>query len=342
MEVHMIKEIIEIYNDRDTSYGSGMTNHLNMGLFALSQLGAEDEQLNRYAKHYIAHAELKKAPVPNVRINRENFNLYLGDRTNYSAYVVFFKDVFGNLEFGSNDFTTLLEIYVNELIDGAAGGAFHGLIRLAYAYELQSEEEICKALAYLAECYMKMGETSDILALDEKEPMNAMMDLSEVTYFQEMTFSRAMITGRMRDVFEDPMFMMLATKLPDQYLNSESFHGLLINIYGMTQNFTMLHAYTSTHALRVLEPLIENYEDALQRHWFNLQIAYLSTNCTPFVVLPKMDIVPSWGHIFTQALHKTDVHTIKVIYSMFDQTQIFGEGDLGRMLAVIRLNQNEF
>jgi len=328
----MIKKIIHQYNDRDSVYDDGLTNHLNMGLYALYQMGADEERLHRYAKSYIKKGHVPKVRTCDVIITDENFMDHLGKEGTYSAFIPFFKS-----EFEKGPFETVLRKYVNILIDGSAGGAFHGLIRLAYAYELESTDEMIKALSYFSEVYLKMGEKEYILGLNKKEPLEAVTELSRRTYFINKSFKRPMITGRMMDVFEDSQFENVVTGLPEVCQNSEAMNGLLLKLYGSTQNFTMLHGYTSTHALRVLEPLIDNYIEVIQRHWFNVQIAYLSTNCTPIMDTPSLNPNPKWTFIMRAVLEKVDVHAIKMTYSLYEQSKIYGEDELARRLASIKL-----
>ncbi len=46
----MIEKIITQYNDRNSVYGGQLTNHLNMGLYALYRMGADEKKLHELCK----------------------------------------------------------------------------------------------------------------------------------------------------------------------------------------------------------------------------------------------------------------------------------------------------
>lgn len=331
----MIQQIIHKYNNKDSLYGNKLTNHLNMGLFALYKLGASEEQLDDFALSYIEHNHLPDLPEVKVVIDDSNFNEYLGQDGYYSSFIPYF-DVL--LEEVSID--EVVKKYINQLIDGAAGGAFHGIIRLGYAYELQDKEEVAKALAYLAEAYQSFEPNEVMQKATVIEPINSVLSLSTNNHFKNKEFTRPLIIGRMLDVYEDPEFECIVSRINIGHCNSVYFGELLLKLYALTGDFTMLHGFTSTHALRILSPLIDNYEQVLSRHWFHLQIAYLSTNCTEIKDIPFVNSLQSWQEIYKKVMKVKDVHTIKIVYSLYEQSKYAEVDSLYRTLAQIKVTDS--
>jgi len=314
----MIADIIRKYNDRDSLYGDKLTNHLNMGLYALYKMGANEKRLHDFAERYISNSKLPLLASVEVKISEDNFYDYLGVDGYYSSYIPFFQK-----ELKNTDTDAVLKRYVNILIKGAAGGAFHGLIRLAYAYELNEIDELAKALAYFAEAYQEFpisDETKE--SIETIKPIDGISALSENAYFQNFEFSRPLIIGRMLDIYEDPEFCKVITQISDEYCTSEYFSELLLELYGRTGDFTILHGFTSTHALRILKRFITDYKSILKQQWFLLQLAYLSTKCAAINEFPNLDSVKSWQDIFKDACKSEDVHTIKLVYSLFEQSKL--------------------
>jgi len=292
-----------------------------MGLYALSEMGANQEELHQFAKNYIDKRDIESIKPSQNIINDENFNSFLGKENSYSEFVAYY------LEKIKTNPNLVFKEYLNELSEGFAGGAFHGLIRAAYAYELNDPEELAKSLAYLSEAYLKFD--IDFDSLQVKDPIQTILDFSTSEHFKKKEFKRPLITGRMIDVYEDDHFH--PSKL--RVTNIEGLYSTLLKLYALTKDFTVLHGFTSTHALAVLKPLLENYDEILQRHWFNLQTAYLSTNCTPILDEPMIDDTLTWEDIFNKSKQAEDVHVIKLNYSLYKMSQEFGQSDFAKSVT---------
>ena len=332
--VEMIKKLIAQYNDRNSVYGDELTNHLNMGLYALYQMGADENDLHTYAQKYLDSKNVAPQPPISVTVTEDNFENYLGRIGYYSSFIPFYTKQVEHLGIDKT-----LKKYLNRLIDGSAGGAFHGLIRTAYAYELASEEEVAKALAYFSECYQAYP--LERAPEEITEPFEHIQNLSTMEHFKNFVFKRPLITGRMIDIYKDGVFRQEVRALPQQMCNSAAFSDMLLILYGKTGDFTMLHGFTSTHALRVLKKFVDDYTNVLKMHWIHLQLAYLSTGCVPLNPLPEAEYIEEWETIFEAALKVEDVHTIKLVYSLHEQSDVGEEADqLYRQIAQYRINQS--
>ncbi len=137
----MIQRIISKYNDRDCVYDGGLTNHLNMGLYAMYKSGASQERLDEFAQYYIDKNHISKVANAIYSINDSSYEEYVGLKNTYSSFVPYFID-----KLSSSKLEEIIRKYLNELLPGSSGDAFHGIIRMAYAVELDSIDEIAKAL----------------------------------------------------------------------------------------------------------------------------------------------------------------------------------------------------
>lgn len=321
----MIKEIIHNYNDLEGNYNE-LTNHLNMGLYALYEIGATSEEITQFAEGYLSSRHIDKAETGHGLINDENYTAYLGQYGSYKEFKVFYKS-----KMNTQDSGQVFDHYINRLSDGFAGGAFHGLIRASYAFELQDQEELINSLAYLSEVYLKLDHDYDQYPIEDA--METVKALSTSEHFKTKNFTRQLITGRMIDIYEDEHFK--PRKLSDEDLTIKNMYNITLNLYGMTKDFTALHGFTSTHALSILKPILKDFKGILQNHWFNLQLAYLSTNCTSLFGFEKKNTNTSWEDIFNYSRTSYDVHHIKLNYSLYKMSILYGQEDYAKSIASI-------
>lgn len=326
-----IKTLIQTYNDKDPNYQGDLANHLNMALYALHQLGTTEEGLKSFAEHYITEMSLTPMKAPEMIITTENYRSYFGQKRTYSAFVVFYKNM---IETSSKE--AVLKDQVPLFIEGFSGDAFHGLIRLAYAVLLDDEDELAKALAYMAQCYLPFQYKQPLETTDN--PKEQLVRLSKIKAFQTFKFQRSLIAGRMIDIYEEPLFHESVKGLDDSLLTYDQVISLIIEIYGRTLDFTMLHGLTSTHALLILKPYFKDIKTVLQHHFYHLQLAYLSTSCTAIGDLPTCEQPPSWEEIFLATTKSTDPHTIKVVYSMYQLSSLVDNDHDLRVLSGLKVS----
>lgn len=326
-----IKRIIATYNDKDPNYKGDLANHLNMALYALHKMGANDERLHGYAKAYISENQLTTAQEPEMSINKDNYKSYFGNRHSYSAFVVYYQS-----ELDLKDKEVVLGEYVKQFVDGFSGDAFHGLIRLAYAVLLDDSDEIAKALAYMSQCYHPFEMKEPLATISD--PIGHLVSLSQVDAYKNFEFTRPLIAGRMADIYDTSLFHQEVRGLSEDLLSLEQVIPVVIELYGRTLDFTMLHGLTSTHALVVLKPYFDDMPSVLQQHFYHLQLAYLSTKCTPIEKLPTSVEGLEWKAIFGETLKSDDAHVIKVVYSLHQLGGISQSKDLLKTLAAKKVD----
>lgn len=144
------------------------------------------------------------------------------------------------------------------------------------------------------------------------DPMDTIERMANSDYFKNYKYKRPLIIGRIMDVAEDESVMTYLSDLSEHHYTEPFFRELVIKLYAMTNDFTILHGLTSTHAIHVLGPYFEDLNAVYKKHWIHLQLAYLSTGCTPLQRLPVIDENLTWETIFTKVRASEDVHIHKL------------------------------
>lgn len=324
------KNLLDSIGNQMPTYSGGLTNHLPMTAYALHYLGMDVKDIYDYALWYEKDKKIKSIDEPKFII--DNLEKYLGQNKYYSELIQYFK-----VEINSNGVQEVVKKYIDMLFEGSSGDAFHGLIRLAYAVESDNSDEVGRALAYLSDSYMKFD--IDKHQILEEEPLKTIETLSKSEYFKKKKFKESLIIGRMKEVSEDENMLGLLKKLPESYKTEDALSELTMKIYAMTEDFTMLHGFTSTHALTVLSPYILDVKKAIELHWLHLQIAYLSTNCKKLNKISFDQKNTDWNLVFEKALKSKDEHTHKLVYSLHKNYLMHKNSDLGLLYGQIARNK---
>jgi hypothetical protein len=130
---------------------TGLSNHLPMCLYALEELGASAARIDRFYEWYVRR--LDKRRVTGVeRMRPSQWQTRLGEHAGNHEYFLLFTR-----ELERRAIPDVLAEYLPVLFKGVGGGAFHPLIRLAYALEMDSRAEIGESLASWCMAYLELG-----------------------------------------------------------------------------------------------------------------------------------------------------------------------------------------
>jgi len=217
----------------------------------------------------------------------------------------------------------------------------HPLIHLGYAYEFDSREVATEALGLAATCYDFLHKYVDDPAYTRKAPFSSRSPLelldklaadnrfasfsvkpdSEATFdsFEslfgaheeelleywnawDLPASDSDITMQFRESQEAAVAMLVATVRPSTH----------------SYNFFMVHVLTTSHAVRILLPMVPaKFHVSLVRQWWLLALAVYVSVGRPKI---DLDLIPgdlggqSWKYVEQQALTSqwaTDVHYVK-------------------------------
>ena len=154
-----------------------LANHVPMILVALDQLGASEDRIPAYLGVYRRNNVLTDIELPiSGRINSENWEEHLGDRTFELDYRVFF-----GAEARRLGIDKAIGSYLGRLLPGIAGSALHALMRLAYARSIGDLDEVGVGLGYWAMTYLPLGDPSvEPVTEDPIEILVRMHDMPEM------------------------------------------------------------------------------------------------------------------------------------------------------------------
>ncbi|KAH6660600.1 hypothetical protein BKA67DRAFT_548580 [Truncatella angustata] len=323
-------------------------NHLPHILCSAYHLGANDKQL-----HTIYDAEIKELepwkPSPQ-EVVMSDWRDFLGDKRYQRAYVDFFEDSMAMTH--NYEWKKVVEQFMFEgdepLVNGLIGGLGHPLIHLGYAYEFNSREVAMEALGLAATQYNFLHKYLD-------NPVYTRTSSFKSTSPLEL-FHRIASDSRFDGLFSEPTLGnldVLFEKHEDlvmEYWNAWSLENpvkqfqdsqeaavafLVASVPPGTHsyNFFICHVLTTSHAVRVLLPIIpKKFHINLVREWWLLAVAVYISELRPKI---DPDYIPSgdggakrWNYVEDKALNgpfSTDAHFVKAVRTMKEAARTWGD-----------------
>jgi hypothetical protein len=289
----------------------GLTNHLPMALVAKERLGADADELVRFATLY--SRRITALEEPTTHLEETTWRTAIGERDAAADLRNYFVRRVGDA--GTDE---TLRTHLPELLPGISGAAFHGVIRLAYAIEVSSPSRIAAGLAYLAEVGSPL-KTLVPEAATTQDPVEALVALSKSPDLpvppKGVNITEAMSSVARFDLFDAAVSSLEVTDASDQKLAE-----MALRLYASTDDFTALHGVTGFEAVSALRPWIGDGE-LLSRYAFQaLVAAYLSIGSPPLWSTDRLDeFVGSNAHDPTEvasiAAFHDDEHVSKLVYT---------------------------
>lgn len=332
-------------------------NHMPHHLGSAYLLGASTEQLR---KVYDDEAkDLEEWTESPAEITSDDWRSFLGDRRYQRAYVDFFEDELA-LKFAYS-WKAVVEEYLfsgkEPLINGMIGGLAHPLIHLAYAYEVNSKEIAMEALAMGATCYNFLHKYLDDPSYSTGSTYSTTSPLEILHKIAGDKRLDGLFDGPGADNIE-PLFkthesVVLehwnAWKITDpkeQFRQSqEAAIALLVSTVQPgthAYDFFLVHVLTSSHAVRILLPLIpKKFHISLVRQWWLFAIIVYIIQ-----LRPKIDdeVVPSpgkqWSYVEDKAINgpwATDAHFVKAIRAIREAAFTWGDVHERYIAAAVKL-----
>ena len=289
----------------------GLTNHLPMALVAKERLGADADELIRFAAAY----SRRVAPLSasRVRLEKKNWKAAIGQ----SGAAADLRDYFARAvaEVGVDE---TLRTHLPPLLPGIAGAGFHGAIRLAYAIEVASPSRIAAGLAYLAEvgrplCPLVSG------AATTPDPMSVFAVMSKSQLGSSPPEGKT-IDAEMREVAQSESFEAAVSSLEITQETDQKLTEAALHIFAATDDFTALHGVTGLAAVFSLRPWIDDRDQMTRFAFQALSAAYLSIGAPPTWTRERLDeFVGSNGNdplkVRSVAAASDDEHVSKLVYT---------------------------
>lgn len=283
-------------------YGDGLSSHLPMALQALYALGADAPRLKAFFDHYRARLE----PVDQVAAP----GFAAPELGQFEHFPIWRERYARRLQADGLD--AVMRDSLPHLMTGAAGVAFHGLIRCAHAISSGHQGELAAALAYWAARHQPVP-CARAVPMEFDEWVSGLVALAR-QHGAAMP-NRPLITQSIDDWARAPGFNAIAgaldaAKLPD-------VARLAARLYTHTRNFTVLHVVTASEAAHRLQQWMEPpVQQAL--------VPALAAGCLASSVLEDGRLqtwlqtapvgeAPGWDQLVALAVEQDDDHVIKLV-----------------------------
>jgi hypothetical protein len=299
-----------------------------MALGALAALGADDGVLEAFADQYSTRLRPLRDAAP---LASADFRASIGSPSALLGLIRQFET-----ELGERGRNAVLKATLPSLLPGLWGGAFHGLIRTAYALDAEDDAELAHALSYFVSVAAPLRPLPDARPNASATAGELLARAAADTHLKK-GFYGALIVDAMRAAADQQGVDDLVEALRVDHATLDDLAGAALDLYLRSKNFTALHAVTSTHALRLVLPLLPERDQAaaLRYHFQALLVAALS------IKLPKNAPVaapspPEWPELVARALQSSDDHDVKFVFTCREEARV-RTPDAYRAAAALRL-----
>jgi hypothetical protein len=320
--------MVEASHQYDAVYRGYLANHLPMAVVALEGLGATDVEIVRFARAHATHLEPLRAPQSAVPRGEEGHAL--GQAEAFPAWLARFES-----EIAARGAARVLNDWTDRLLPGVSGGAFHGVIRVAYALETGSEAELAHALAYWASAWQSLG-----------MPAGFAGTLSPAEALARMAFDPALagkrpagsnIAERTAAAADDPALRAHVAGVEGGRLDLDALANAALRAFAGSGDFTALHMVTGMHAARRLLPYSGDVAAAVAHLWLALAAAFAGAGSPRFAGWAASGARDEdWEALRARAIRCEDEHDVKIAYTCWREWQRTGD-DLYRQAASARL-----
>jgi hypothetical protein len=307
----VLQRLLDEELSSDPTTVRGLTNHLPMALVAKERLGADADELLRFAAMY--SRRINALDEPSTRLDETTWRSAIGER----AAAADLRDYFLR---SVNDRGTdeALRTHLPALLPGISGAAFHGAIRLAYAIEVSSPSRIAAGLAYLAEVGGPLKPLVPVTATT-RDPAKVVEDLSK-SHDLPAPPRGVNITEEMYAVARSEVFDAAVSSLEVGEDTDEKLARLALDLYASTDNFTALHGVTGLEAITSLRPWIDDQEQLSRFAFQALVAAYLSIGSPALWSVDRLDDFVGANErdptqVASIAAFNDDEHVSKLVYT---------------------------
>lgn len=304
--MHFVKTRDRVEPVYAAEYGGALADHLPMALSALARMGAGEQRRQAYQREYVRAKGLR---ILGADEPERQARLAMRERIE------------------SEGRTNVLRDELSSLARGIGAGAFHALIRVAYGIADENDTEIAAGLIYWRAVAFDIGAAAS--APDDRHfDVSLALDLAraQLGHLSD-TLGDGLIAERMATVSANPAF---DATLGHPHFNEDSLAkiaAVTVRAFAATRNFTLLHAMTAAHALRIVLPFAGDREALLQAFWRAYVAAYISAGAP---ALPEdgsfasdLACAPEWEALLEHATASPDEHVVKAAYTAWSEDTIY-------------------
>lgn len=310
---HVLVELLSKVGQFHPHYGDRLAMHLPMTLIALYQLGATEQKLT--TTYHNSIDKLSKIKPVDKPASHFDFTEALDDSTSYEQYLAYFRE---QLSTKSTELVVTHTLPI--LIPGMSASAFHAMIRLAYALEINHTDEIAIALAYWSAEYQTFDLNQQRTSLPLSEILSSVAEKGE-----NFVFSPGIIVDRMNEI--GALLKREQSIIQPQNISLDEVRQFALTAFYSQDDFTLLHTVTGCQAFTQLLPYIADKEQAIRELWQAIVVAYLSTGLPfdPQNIPSAEDKTREFEQLKTLALRSDDSHEIKLFYTCYQAYLTYNE-----------------
>ncbi|RDI89515.1 hypothetical protein Vi05172_g756 [Venturia inaequalis] len=347
------------YNHSIIYHDLQFANHAPHILGSAYLLGATGEHLNDVYENEGARLEGWRDSPGEVGGEGE-WRRWLGQREYQRAFVDYFED---QLVQHGYDWRDLLKAYLFEgdkpLINNMICGLAHPLIHLGYGYELSCRTIAIEALA-LACCFHNfMSKYLDDASytkpanpsLASTSPLELLSRITEDKRFNLFSHPNS---DNIEPLFEKQEAAVLEywnawelTSPQKQFEDSQkAAAALLVGTHGTDNkyDFFAVHLLTSSHAVRILLPLVPaEFQLPLVRQWWLFTIAVYIAQLRPTIDMQRIEEYDvkgrTWEWVAKTALtgkYSLDAHYVKALRAMKEAAGTWADSDEFFLKAAVK------
>ncbi|KAF2460016.1 hypothetical protein BDY21DRAFT_337173 [Lineolata rhizophorae] len=298
-----------------------------------------------------------------AEITQDDWRDFLGQRNYQRAYVDFFEDQL--VKYGY-DWRKLVHHYMFEgekpLVNSLISGLAHPLIHLGYALELSSRTVAIEALA-LATCfysflhkYLDDPSYTKASTFKTDSPLNILQRVAADSRFDGLFDGPGL--GNMDVLFQKHEAELLEywnawdlSNPGEQFEQSQRAAVALLvathNHQDQKYDFFLVHLLTSSHAVRILLPLVPaKFQISLVRQWWLFTLAVYISQTRPEIKLERItdyDVAGrDWKFVQNGALNSRwalDAHYVKATRAMKEAAQTWGDDSQFFLKAALKFSE---
>lgn len=323
------RRAIEAAHVHDAFYRGHLASHLPMALVALDGLGASDATIADAARRMSAHLEPLRPGREAIATGDEARRL--GDAASYRDWVDHFTAA---LATGGPE--RVLREWIDPLLTGVSGGAFHGAIRTAYAIESGSAAELAHALAYWAASWQALGPVPRCTGT--LEPVQVLARIAADPTFAGRRPAGSNIAERTAAAAQQQALRTHLAAADPRAVHLDALAAAAIRAFAGSGDFTALHMVTGVHAARALAAHAADPDAAAGHLWLALAAAFAGAGSPAFAGGPAQADAADWDVLRERATSCRDEHDIKIAYTCWREWQRTGD-DLYRQATSARLHE---
>ncbi|KAJ5114886.1 hypothetical protein NUU61_000645 [Penicillium alfredii] len=342
-----------LYNDRR------FHNHAPHILSSAFLNGAGTDDLTRV---YETESKLLDAWTDSPEeVTTQDWRDFLGRREYQRAYVDFFEDEL--VRFGY-DWKQVISEYLFSgkapMFNALIADLGHPLIHMAYAFEMSSREVAMEALGLAATCYNNMHnylEDPVYTKLEASYHSTSLFDILHKVRADKQLDGLFATPGdhNLERLFQTREAVLLnhwnawnISNPIEQFRESQELAAaLLVSTHedsGEKYDFFLVHIMTTSHAVRVLLPLIPGrFQIPLLRQWWLLTLAVYIAQLRPELSLERVREYNLKGRDWNWAAQKavkgeysTDAHYVKAIRALRESASTWGDHDNFYLKAAVK------